>query len=408
MIGGNGMNEGGQDKKIPLVKAGTFYYAGPEPKIRRGGRGSVRGYIAAALIASIITCVVVVALTYGVVSEKLDYQQKLIESLQASSSERISEDKIVTDIVEKTSASMVGIRITLKDESVPSILQSQGKSEGSGIIISEDGYIATNYHVVSYMDPDNSYSSVSTMEVFLSDGKQVQAEFIGGDEQTDLAVIKINAANLTPVNYGDSSKLRAGEMALVIGNPLGISFAGSVTKGCISAVNRTINTGKTTLTLIQTDAAVNPGNSGGALLNSDGKVVGIVNAKISETDVEGLGFAIPINDAKPILEQLKENGYVKGRPFIGITGTQVTEAISKQYGIPTGVYVVSVEEKSAAEAAGLKQGDVIVQMEGKAIASMSDIEEIKKGHKPGDAVSIKIVRNGKEMTVKLVFDEDKR
>lgn len=402
------MNEEDQDKKIPLVKAGAFYYAGREPKIKRAGSGNVRGYIASALISSIITCIVVVALTYGVVSEKLDYQQRLIESLQASSSERITEDKIITGIVEKTSASMVGIRITLKDGKIPSVLQSQSKSEGSGIIISEDGYIATNYHVVSYMDSDSAYSSVSIMEVFLSDGRQVKAEFVGGDEQTDLAVIKIEAADLTPVEYGDSSRLKAGEMALVIGNPLGISFAGSVTKGCISAVNRTINTGSTSLTLIQTDAAVNPGNSGGALLNSEGKVVGIVNAKISETDVEGLGFAIPINDAKPILEQLKENGYVKGRPFIGIRGSQVTEAISEQYGIPEGVYVVSVEEKSAAEAAGLKQGDVIVQMEGKAISSMSDIEEIKKEHKPGDSVTIKLVRNGKEITVKLTFGEDKR
>lgn len=402
------MNEEGEDKKIHLVKAGAFYYTGHEPKIKRVGRGNARGYIATALISSLITCIVVVALTYGVVSEKLDYQQSLIESLQASSSAGSSEDKNITDIVEKTSASMVGIRITLKDGKAPSVLQTQSKSEGSGIIISEDGYIATNYHVVSYMDPDSAYSSVSMMEVFLSDGRQVQAEFVGGDEQTDLAVIKIDAVNLSPVEYGDSSKLKSGELALVIGNPLGISLAGSVTKGCISAVNRTINTGSKSLTLIQTDAAVNPGNSGGALLNSEGKVVGIVNAKISETAVEGLGFAIPINDAKPILEQLKENGYVKGRPFIGITGSQVTEAISEQYGIPEGVYVVSVEEKSAAEAAGLKQGDVIVQMEGKAISSMSDIEEIKKEHKPGDSVTIKLVRNGKEITVKLTFGEDKR
>jgi serine protease Do len=258
------------------------------------------------------------------------------------------------------------------------------------------------------MDPDSSYGSSSIMEVFLNDGRQVQAEFVGGDEQTDLAIIKIDMKNLTPAQYGDSSKLKAGELALVIGNPLGISLAGSVTKGCISAVSRTINTGSATITLIQTDAAVNPGNSGGALLNSQGKVIGIVNAKISETDVEGLGFAIPINDAKPILEQLKESGYVKGRPFIGIRGSQITEAISQQYGIPVGVYVVSVQEKSAADTAGIKQGDVIIQMEDKDVASMSDIEAIKKGHKPGDAVNIKLVRNGKEMTVKLIFGEDKR
>lgn len=408
MIGVKGMSEEDQDKKIPLVKAGTYYYAGPEPKIKRGGRGSIKGYIATVIITSLITCIVVMAATYGVVSEKLDSQQKLIESLQASGSGRVSEDKIITDIVERTSASMVGIRITLKDGGIPSGTQSQAKSEGSGIIISEDGYIATNYHVVSYMDPDSTYGNSSTMEVFLSDGRKVQAKFVGGDERTDLAVIKIDMGNLTPVQYGDSSKLKAGEMALVIGNPLGISLAGSVTKGCISAASRTINTGSATLTLIQTDAAVNPGNSGGALLNSEGKVVGIVNAKVSETDVEGLGFAIPINDARPILEQLRENGYVKGRPFVGISGTQVTEAVSQQLGIPIGVYVVSVQEKSAAEVAGIKQGDVITQMEGKDIASMSDIEEVKKGHKPGDSVDVKLVRDGKEMMVKLIFDEDKR
>ncbi len=395
-----------QDKKPTSFRTGT-YYAGSEPRIKRGGRGSIKGYIATAIIASIITSIIVGVSVYGSLSERIDSQQRFIENMRTTGTVGPSKED-VTVIAEKATPSVVGIRISSGGGNSGASLQSQSKAEGSGIIISEDGYIATNYHVVSYADPDSSGSQGIIMEVFLQDGRQASARFIGGDEQTDLAVIKVEMDDLSPIEFGDSSKLKAGELAVVIGSPLGISFAGSVTQGCISAASRKINSGETTLTLIQTDAAVNPGNSGGALLNSEGKAVGIVNAKISQTSVEGLGFAIPINDARPILEQLMENGYVKGRPFIGISGSDVTDTISKQFGIPAGVYVVDVMKGSAAEAAGIKQGDVITQLAGKGVASMSDMNEIKRSYKPGDEVDIKLVRNGQEMTAKLTFGEDVR
>ena len=395
-----------QDKKPTSFRTGA-YYAGSEPRIKRGGRGSIKGYIATAIIASIITSIIVGVSVYGSLSERIDSQQRFIENMRTTGTVGPSKED-VTVIAEKATPSVVGIRISSGGGNSGASLQSQSKAEGSGIIISEDGYIATNYHVVSYADPDSSGSQGIIMEVFLQDGRQASARFIGGDEQTDLAVIKVEMDDLSPIEFGDSSKLKAGELAVVIGSPLGISFAGSVTQGCISAASRKINSGETTLTLIQTDAAVNPGNSGGALLNSEGKAVGIVNAKISQTSVEGLGFAIPINDARPILEQLMENGYVKGRPFIGISGSDVTDTISKQFGIPAGVYVVDVMKGSAAEAAGIKQGDVITQLAGKGVASMSDMNEIKRSYKPGDEVDIKLVRNGQEMTAKLTFGEDVR
>lgn len=328
-----------------------------------------------------------------------DYINTLLLSSDSSSS--------ITNIAKKVGPSIVGIRMVTQNPRNWFFSEtSQYVDEGSGIIISTNGYIVTNYHVVEYADPRNSMSGNTTLEVFLADDRQATAKFIGGDKMNDLAVIKIDLKNLKAATLGDSSKLEVGELAVAIGNPLGLEFMGSVTAGVISALNRTVTIDDKTLTLIQTDAAINPGNSGGALVNSKGEIVGINTAKISVTGVEGLGFAIPVNDAKPIVDQLIAFGYVKGRPYIGISGIDITQTLSRQYGLPAGVYVLDVVSGGGAAKAGIKKGDVIVSMAGKTVSSMSDIENIKKNYKAGDSVSVTVVRNSKKLTLTLTFTEE--
>jgi len=279
--------------------------------------------------------------------------------------------------------------------------------EGSGIIISKDGYVMTNYHVVSYADPRSGQSRNTVLEVFLPDGREAEAEFVGGDSDTDLAVIRISLANLPVAELGNSAELEVGELAVAIGNPLGMEFAGSVTAGVISALNRTVNMGDKTMNLIQTDAAINEGNSGGALLNSRGQVIGINSAKIAASGVEGLGFAIPIDDAQPIINQLISHGYVKGRAFIGISGMEITSAYSFLYDLPQGIYVTNVVSGSGAEKAGIRRGDVLISLDGKTLETLADMEAIKKAHKPGDTVKAVINRSGTKLTLDMTFSEEK-
>lgn len=313
------------------------------------------------------------------------------------------------DIAKKVGPSIVGIRVTVSNSRNSSMgfASSDSQVEGSGIILNKDGYIMTNYHVVQYSDPESSTGASSTMEVFLSDKRQAKAKFVGGDSENDLAVIKVELNNLPAAELGDSSTLQVGEPAIAIGNPLGMEFAGSVTAGVISALNRQVQTDDKTLNLIQTDAAINPGNSGGALLNSKGQVIGINTVKISETGVEGLGFAIPINDAKPIVEQLVQYGYVKGRPLIGISGQEITQVLSQQYKLPQGIYIVNVSPGSGADKAGIKKSDILVSLAGKDVKTMQDLENIKKNYKAGDSVDAVIVSNGVKKTVKLTFTEER-
>ena len=321
----------------------------------------------------------------------------------------IEDSTSITEIAKKAGPSMVGIRMTATSSANP-FFGSDGetiKAEGSGIIISKDGYIMTNYHVVSEADPRNRDYENVTLEVFLPDKRQAKAKFIGGDSLNDLAVIKINLKNLPIAELGDSSKLKVGEPAVAIGNPLGLEFAGSVTAGVISALNRTVSVEDRTLNLIQTDAAINPGNSGGALVNSEGKVVGINTVKISVPGVEGLGFAIPINDAKPIVNQLIKYGYVKGRPLIGISGQEITQSLADYYNLPVGIFIVRVEPNSGAAKAGIRKRDIMISLAGKKVTSMQDVNNIKKAYKAGDTVNTVIVRGKKKLTLKLTFSEER-
>ena len=284
---------------------------------------------------------------------------------------------------------------------------STATATGSGIIISEDGYILTNNHVVSSSTSNNNdsfyqVSEASKLTVTLfNDSTEYEAKIVGKDEETDLAVIKIDKTGLSKAEFADSDSIKVGEFAMAVGNPIGMES--SVTCGIVSAVNREVtdSDGKK-YTLIQTDAAINSGNSGGALVNSEGKVIGINTLKLSGTGIEGMGFAIPINSTTDITSQLIQYSKVK-RPYIGITGIDLDEQTAKTYNLVIGVYVKSVEDFSSAEKAGVKPGDVIIEADGTKITNMDDLNKIKNSHKIGDEMKIKVNREGqeKELTIKL-------
>ena len=274
----------------------------------------------------------------------------------------------------------------------------QTASAGSGFILTKDGYIVTNYHVVK---------DGETVKVTLYSGDEYEAKYVGGDEDYDIAVIKVEAADLQPVTLGDSGSLNVGDHVLAIGNPLGeLTF--SMSGGMVSCVNRAINVDGTPFNMIQTDASINPGNPGGPLFNQYGEVVGIVSAKYSSTgneSVEGLGFAIPINDVFAMIQDIMTNGYVTNKPYLGVTAGTMTEQMAAQYryDITSGVFIYSVEEDSAADQAGLKMGDVITKVDGTAITSMEDLTVAKKQYSAGDTCTLTVYREGQETTVELTW-----
>ena len=271
---------------------------------------------------------------------------------------------------------------------------------GSGVIISSDGYILTCAHVVD---------GASTITVTIGD-KDYTATLVGEDTTSDIAVIKIDADGLTPATVGNSDSLKVGQSVMAVGNPLG-ELGGTVTGGMISALNRSVtiqgSSSVNTMSLIQMDASVSPGNSGGGLFNMNGELVGIVNAKSSSSDAEGLGFGIPINDAIKVAQELLENGYVTGRPYLGITYLAVTDAqTASQLGVNAyGVYVVEVVKGGPAEKAGLQAGDRIVSVDGTEIASKDDLGTLMQKHAAGDTLSITIARDGQMQTVNVTLGE---
>ena len=295
----------------------------------------------------------------------------------------------IPEIVKKVSGSVVGI----------SASSSSQTATGTGIVMKEDGYIITNAHVVS---------GASNLSVVFTDKDKtsMKAELIGIDSQTDLAVIKIDKKGLTPAEFGKSSELQVGEIAIAIGNPLGFELAGSVTSGIISALDRTLTIEDQEMNLIQTDASINSGNSGGALVNAYGQVIGITSAKVSSAYGEGLGFAIPIDNAKPIIDDLIKYGYVKGRPVLGLSGQTITELWSQYYGVPQGFIVRNVEEGSAADKAGIQVGDVVIGINDTTITSISEFNKIKAEYKAGDTITITLYRQGNKKNVKATLDED--
>lgn len=271
---------------------------------------------------------------------------------------------------------------------------------GSGVIISSDGYILTCAHVVS---------GASQITVTIGD-TDYTATVVGEDDTSDVAVLKIDATGLTPATVGDSDSLSVGDSVLAVGNPLG-ELGGTVTSGIVSALNRSVtiqgSSSTNTMSLIQMDASVSPGNSGGGLFNMNGELIGLVNAKSSSSDAEGLGFAIPINDAIQVAQDLLENGYVSGRPYMGITYIAVTDAqTAAQFNVNAyGVYVVDVVQGGPADKAGLKTGDRIVSIDGTEIAQKDDLGTLMQQHTAGDTLSITVARDGQMQTVSLTLGE---
>ena len=281
------------------------------------------------------------------------------------------------------------------------------QAQGSGIIISKDGYILTNNHIINSSDSSTYYEVSKATKVYVylyNDTTPYEAKIIGTDEQTDLAVIKIEKDDLTAAELGDSSAVQVGEFAMAVGNPLGLQS--SISCGIVSAKDREVTDTdtKTTYHVIQTDAAINSGNSGGALVNADGKVIGINTLKLSGTGVEGIGFAIPINSTIDVYKELISKGKIS-RPFIGITGIDLDEATAKKNNLVEGIYVKSIENFSAAEKAGVKVGDVIIEADGSSVKNMDELNTIKNKHSVGDKLKIKVNRDGKEKELTLTLQE---
>ena len=328
-------------------------------------------------------------------------------------------DSVVTAVAEKVGPSIVGINVKFQGMDFFGFSSEPQISQGSGIIISEDGYIMTNNHVIENAIDYNSnnISEGATIEIYLPNqiGKPYIAQVVGRDVKTDLAVIKIDEKNLPAAELGDSDELKVGQAAIAIGNPAGLEYMGTVTAGIISGLNRTMPiTDEQYVKLIQTDAAINPGNSGGALLNTKGQVIGVNTAKITGSEYEGLGFAIPINTAKEIVNNLIEYKYVKGRPNIGVyLDPWLTEDVAKQNNLPMGVLVSQVIPLSPAYYAGIEKGDIITHFNDIKVDSYEELEQEKNKNKPGDTVKIKIYRynpktqGGEYFTYDLTLGETK-
>jgi len=329
---------------------------------------------------------------------------KKVEIVQTS-------DSAVTSVAEKVGPSVVGIRTTYQSSN-ELFGEQTGGGEGSGIIIRADGYILTNHHVVenALNDKTRGIKSGAKIEVFLPYriDKPYTATIKGYDSKTDLAVLKISETNLTAIEFGNSNNLKVGEPAIAFGNPGGLEYMGSLTTGVVSGLNRTVQLdGGRKIRLVQTDAAINPGNSGGALVNIKGQLIGVNTIKMVATGFEGLGFAIPVNDAKKIADELIENTYIS-KPYLGIMVREdYTEEIAKENNMPMGVFVADVVILGAAQKAGIKALDIIVKFNKKTVTSYDELEDEKNKLKPGDVVEVEIFRDGSKKTVKVKLGETK-
>lgn len=374
-------------------------------------------------ISGVLGCAAVVGVCFGIPDVKYKLIGTNSSNFSVALSNSTSSDGTVSQVklsnysdtavyaANKILPSIVGIKVEYTVSSNFSIYgmgtaKSEASASGSGIIISDDGYILTNNHIVATSSSESYYqvSDANKVTVTLyNDDTEYEAKIVGKDEQTDLAVIKIEKTGLSKAEFADSDSIKVGEFAMAVGNPLGMQS--SITCGVVSAVNREVtdSDGKK-FTLIQTDAAINSGNSGGALVNGEGKVIGINTLKLSGTGIEGMGFAIPINSTTDITSQLIQYSKVK-RPYIGISGVDLDEKTAKVYNLVVGVYVKSIEDFSAAEKAGVKVGDVIVEADGKKITSMNELNEIKNSHKIGDELKIKVNRNNKTEELTLTLGE---
>lgn len=332
----------------------------------------------------------------------------------------------IPEIVEKITPATVGIASTFLYKGQTFSLWGWGQSEpvekevpatGTGIIMSEDGYIITNAHVIYDSDSQYKMGLAKSVQVVLNEEyyegeATLDAEIVGYDVSEDIAVLKVNTTqDLKVAEFGESDDLKVGELVVAIGNPLGFDLFGSVTTGIVSALNRKITINDHTMKLIQTDTAINAGNSGGPLINSYGQVIGINSSKISssyysgETSVEGLCFAIPMSHAKDIINQLINKGYVSGKPVIGISTKDITEENSETFGIPVGVQVREVSENGPAAKAGIKVYDIIIAVNGEKVTTYSELVEIKDQYKAGDTITLTVNRSGQDLNIPVTLEE---
>ncbi|MGE4353343.1 MAG: S1C family serine protease [Oscillospiraceae bacterium] len=325
-------------------------------------------------------------------------------SVNSSSSDN-SDEMSATEIYNLATSQAVGIRTEISGYNIFG-QETTNAVSGSGFIISEDGYILTNYHVIQ-----DAYEGGYQVNVILYNGGSYPATIVGfEDNDSDIAVLKIDATGLTPVTLGNSSDLEVGETVYAVGNPLG-ELTYTMTRGMVSALDREITssdsyTGESnTVNMFQIDAAVNSGNSGGPVYNSCGEVVGVVTAKYSSSGVEGLGFAIPINDAVDIANDLIDQGYVSGKPSMGITVQTLAENVANYYGVPVGSYVYFIEDGSCAQTAGLVVGDIITGLDDYKITGNSDLLAAKKHYSAGDTAKLTVYRDGQYLTLSITFDE---
>ncbi len=376
-------------------------------------------------VSGIVGCSVVIGTCFGIPSIK----EKLIGKTTSVQTSTSTANGTTTNLVSlsnfsntavfaanKILPSIVGIEVNYSVTTnsffgFGSPQTATAKATGSGIIISEDGYIVTNNHVVDTTSTSSySYyelSEATSIKIKLNsetygNDATFDATVVGQDSQTDLAVLKIEKDGLTPAEFADSDQAVVGEFVMAVGSPLGLDT--TVTQGIISAVNRQVESDGVVYTCIQTDAAINSGNSGGALVNSDGQVIGINTLKLSGSGVEGIGFAIPINSTLDVINQLIDHKKVL-RPYIGITGINIDEELSKKENLEIGVYVKSVEDFSPAEKAGVKPGDVIIKADGKDVEDMDDLDEIKNSHQIGETMTLVVTRNGEERELTVTLEE---
>lgn len=364
----------------------------------------------ASIVIGLVTGIVTSAATTYLYINKVE--QKTESSVDSNKSETVTNngtkyeitqvENPVVAIADVAGKSVVGVTVRSVSNTVFGGT-STSDSEGSGIIYTADGYIVTNYHVI-----ENAISNQSISKVYVTlpnSDEEIEASIIGVDSVTDIAVIKIQKEGLSAATFDDSNNLKVGELVVAIGNPLERELAGSITVGYVSALNRTLTSNGRTYKLLQTDAAINPGNSGGALVSSSGKVIGINTVKIGATDVEGIGFAIPSNIAKPIVDELIKNGKIV-RPYIGISGISLDDNMAKRYNLVKGVYVAKIESSSAAYNSGIKVGDVIVKIDDKEITTIEELNEIKNSKNVGDTVKITVYRDGKNIEINVKLDSD--
>lgn len=341
-------------------------------------------------LTAIIACCLVLSIGCGIGGAYLIARTNPSSVIYQDTSKIVStgsqDSSTIKSVVEQCANSVVEIQTESVTNGSNPFQQYVSSGAGSGVILTQDGYIVTNHHVIE---------DANSITVRTRSGDEYNASLVGSDEQSDLAVLKIDATGLTPAVLGDSTTLEVGDLAIAIGNPLG-ELGGSVTSGIISALDREMTIDGQTMTLLQTDAAVNPGNSGGGLFNANGDLIGIVNAKSSGENVEGIGFAIPISTATDIIDELIANGEVTSRPTLGVSLYNVEdEMTASQLGVDrTGVYIVQIVDGGAADNAGLRSGDRIVSVDGSEVSSASDVRAALNKHKIGESISITVERNG--------------